>query len=90
MIERMIYFYSKAVHVIFSITCIPIHTAYALDQAQLQLLDINGQIIQDVYEGGLKVGENNFFVDASNLTSGAYMIAFKTPFGCQYQKLIVK
>jgi hypothetical protein len=68
--------------------CIPV-TMDAGQHIQLELLDVNGRLIQTIHSGAVTAGENRFYLDASTLESGAYFIKVQTRFGTANQKLMV-
>ncbi|MFN5371420.1 MAG: agmatine deiminase family protein [Bacteroidia bacterium] len=70
------------------IVCIPV-TVEAGQDIQLELLDLNGRIVQGIHTGTVSAGENRFYIDASKLSSGAYCIKASTRFGAVNQKLII-
>ncbi len=68
--------------------CIPV-TMEAGQNILLELLDLNGRLVQTIHSGSVYAGENRFYVDASALASGAYIIKANTRFGTTNQKLMV-
>jgi flagellar hook assembly protein FlgD len=56
---------------------------------QLELLDLNGRLVQTIHSGSVYAGENRFYVDAATLAAGAYNIKANTRFGTTNQKLMV-
>jgi agmatine deiminase len=68
--------------------CIPV-TVEAGQYIQLELLDLNGRLVQTIHSGSVYAGENRFYVDASTLASGSYMVKAQTRFGTANQKLMV-
>jgi agmatine/peptidylarginine deiminase len=68
--------------------CIPV-TMEAGQNIQLELLDLNGRLVQTIHSGSVYAGENRFYVDASTLASGSYMVKAQTRFGTANQKLMV-
>ena len=71
------------------ITCIPVYLPSS-EKVYVELTDVNGRITSIIFQGVLKGGEQNIFVDTSNLPSGVYFIRIKTENFVQQQKLIVK
>lgn len=70
------------------IVCIPV-TVEAGQNIQLELLDLNGRLVQLIHAGIVPAGENRFYIDALKLSSGAYFIKASTRFGALNQKLII-
>jgi hypothetical protein len=68
--------------------CIPV-TMEAGQNIQLELLDLNGRLVQTIHSGSVYAGENRFYVDAATLAAGAYNIKANTRFGTTNQKLMV-
>lgn len=68
--------------------CVPV-TMDAGQYIQLELRDVNGRLVQSIHSGAVSAGENRFYVDASTLESGAYIIKAQTRFGTANQKLMV-
>jgi agmatine deiminase len=56
-----------------AITCIEISSEAAAD-GKISLLDINGRVVQQLYDGRLEEGINRYFFDASLLPSGVYVV----------------
>lgn len=57
--------------------------------ASLEVFNILGERIDQLYEGSL-TGKQNFFIDAAEYTSGVYVISLTTPQHSFTQKLIVQ
>jgi hypothetical protein len=70
------------------IVCIPV-TVEASQTIAIELLDLNGRLIQLIHNGTVAAGENRFYLDAASLPSGAYFIKAHTRFGSVNQKLMV-
>jgi hypothetical protein len=71
------------------ITCIPVFSDKE-QKATLSLRDITGRTVINILNGKIKKGDNKFFLDSWNLSSGAYMLILKTDEGILSQKLMVK
>jgi hypothetical protein len=71
------------------ITCIPLYCNKNLN-GTIKLLDIAGKEIQTIYEGPMEAGEKNYFINTTDLSSGAYLIAVQTDEGRIVQKLMVR
>lgn len=71
------------------ITCIPLVTNKVID-VSMELLDVTGKKVIDVYNGVARQGENKFFVNTAELSSGVYMIHVSSDQNEMRQMLIVK
>ncbi len=71
------------------ITCIPIHLP-STSIIIADLTDVNGKIILPIFEGTMKSGEQNIFVNTVNLPGGVYLVRIKSATFVQQQKLMVK
>jgi agmatine deiminase len=71
------------------ITCIPIISGENLI-AKITLNDIFGKIIAFIYEGELKQGDNNYFINTTEIPAGVYIVRIKTNTNIYNQKLIIK
>jgi len=61
--------------------------------AQLQIYDLNGRLVRDLFSGTLSAGQRQFRWDASNnwntsVASGLYLVTLKTPEGVKSLKII--
>ena len=71
------------------ITCIP--AKFILPTiVTVTLEDINGKAITKIFEGKAHSGDNYFFIDTRNLSSGVYAIRMQAAGGTHIQKLIVR
>ena len=71
------------------ITCIPV----SFDKnttGSVKLFDVLGNIVEVIYEGEMFTGEKNYFINSSNIASGAYFISVETSEGKRTQKLMVR
>lgn len=59
------------------------------DNASLRLIDVLGQEIEVIHQGRL-TGDQIFFIDASKLSAGVYMVWLGTPNGSYTQTLVVR
>lgn len=57
--------------------------------AKIYVMDIQGKIVRQIYNGALSVGINKFFVDAAELSSGMYLIAIENDNGQRATKKLV-
>lgn len=71
------------------ITCIPLTVSEPL-QVNIDLIDITGRLVLNIYQGMTMTGEQRYFFDSTNLASGTYMIRAQSKAGSVFQKLIVK
>jgi agmatine/peptidylarginine deiminase len=58
-----------------AITCIPLESDLQL-KASICLYDILGRLVVKVFEGDIPKGKSNYFIDASKLASGTYIVKF--------------
>lgn len=72
-----------------AITCIPVYMNSA-ENIQLNLIDALGKKVQTIFVGESKVGDQNYFIDASTLSSGYYMVQLLSEDLKLTRKLIVK
>jgi agmatine/peptidylarginine deiminase len=72
-----------------SITCIPVHMKVG-GILQLDLVDMQGRLVRNIHAGSTLAGENRYYLDASELAKGIYLIQAQTSFGKAVQKLVVK
>lgn len=70
------------------ITCIPANCNKETF-ATINLTDITGRAIQNIFSGKLKKGENKFFIDTRNFAAGAYLINMHVNGKILSQKLMV-
>jgi hypothetical protein len=59
-----------------AITCVEIQSEAVLN-AEINLLDINGRLVEKLGQDNLESGVNRYFFDASLLESGIYIIELK-------------
>jgi len=71
------------------ITCIPVYS-YSGSEANLNLTDVTGRMVLNIFNGYLKRGESKLFFDSSEIPAGSYFLMLKTPTGSATQKLMVK
>ncbi len=73
-----------------AITYIGVNSVATID-AHIFVTDMHGRMIQDIYQGGLVVGENKFFLDASSLSAGMYLIVLRNGLGeMETKRLVVR
>ncbi len=70
-------------------TVIPVTSADYVDGA-IDLLNINGQVLKNIFSGKLEAREKNYFFDVSDLAPGAYLVRTQYPTHNEVQKLMVK
>jgi hypothetical protein len=56
----------------------------------IYIKDINGKLVETIYEGDFIKGEKNFFVNTQHYPSGVYIVELKTNLQSNYHKLIVR
>jgi len=71
-----------------AITCIPVESE-TRGEIKLELLDINGRIVKTLFEGETSEGMKNYFFDASEMSSGVYIIRLQTNNGSASKRIIV-
>ena len=70
-------------------TVIPVSSADYVD-GSIDLLNINGQVLKNIFSGKLEAREKNYFFDVSDLAPGAYLVRTQYPTHNEVQKLMVK
>lgn len=55
----------------------------------LDVYDINGNLIHEVFYGKLTIGPSNFLFDASSLIAGTYFVQIRTSHGAWTEKILV-
>lgn len=71
------------------ITCIPLTVSEPV-QVNIDLIDITGRLVLNIYQGMSMTGEQRYFFDSTNMASGTYFIRAQTKAGSVFQKLIIK
>ena len=71
------------------ITCIPLFLSSS-ENVNAFLSDMNGKIVQPIYNGHLNKGEQKLFVNTIDLNSGVYFIQIQSERGVLQKKLMVK
>jgi agmatine/peptidylarginine deiminase len=56
---------------------------------KVALYNLRGELIQNVYEGYSKLGEQHYFLQAAELTSGVYILHLRTISGTYTERLVV-
>ncbi|MDC1244553.1 T9SS type A sorting domain-containing protein [Crocinitomicaceae bacterium] len=72
-----------------AITVIPI-SSNRQQKVRIQLVNLQGEIVNEVYNGEITAGAKNFFIDASRYASGLYQVRIQTDEYEQLQKLIIE
>lgn len=72
-----------------AITAIPLNVPQSV-WANIEVVDVNGKLIETVFEGVLNAGENNKFIQAGEYLPGTYFVQVRTEENVLTQKLIVK
>lgn len=72
-----------------SITVIPVSNLKA-QNVSIKLFDLLGNLIEVIHEGNLSQGEKNFFIDASQYSTGAFFITLDNGSTKLTQKLMIK
>lgn len=71
------------------ITCIPIHSLSA-DHLDMNLYDVHGRLIRNIFTGNAPAGKQNYFINTTDLSSGAYLIRASMGSSSKSQVLIVR
>lgn len=71
-----------------AITCIPVESSKRT-QCKIGLYDLNGRLIESIFDGELTSGTNNFFIHAMNMVSGVYLVRLESESGVEMKKIIV-
>jgi agmatine deiminase len=70
------------------ITCIPVKSLGSLSLT-LEVYDINGRLISNIFKGTTTAGENRFYINTENWEAGVYLVKASTSKGYAMQKLVV-
>jgi hypothetical protein len=71
-----------------AITCIPLKAPASM-KVKIEVFDIRGNLVQQLWNGTLPGGESRVYIDAGQLPAGMYVVRATTPFGAAVQKLSV-
>jgi hypothetical protein len=58
-------------------------------QGRLNLYDVNGMIVKQIYNGTFSKGVNYFTVETNELTSGVYFLTAETNSGVETKQVII-
>lgn len=72
-----------------SITCIALDITRVMD-ATIDLFNVHGQKMENIFSGKLEQGEQKYFLDAASYSSGSYFIQFTTAEGSIMKKLMIE
>jgi agmatine/peptidylarginine deiminase len=72
-----------------AITVIPINSTRQ-QNIRIQLINLQGSIVKEIYNGEIPAGEKNFFINASKYPSGLYQVTIETDEYEQIQKLVIE
>ncbi len=72
-----------------AITALPVSTTIQVP-GTIRLFNTLGQQVQTVFTGEFPAGESTYFIDAAQLTPGAYFVELKTSGQVVLKKLVVK
>lgn len=61
-----------------------------VSQVEVQIFDLYGKLVKEIYAGKLSQGKQNFTIDGSNLSNGLYFVKFTTPAGGFTEKLVIQ
>jgi hypothetical protein len=73
-----------------AITVIPVHSNYHITDCSIALLNALGQEVELIYNGELKAGDKNFFIDASQYAAGMYQVMIQMNDYRVYKKLVIE
>ncbi len=71
------------------ITCIPITSSQDI-YIKIGLEDLLGREVEVIFEGDMKAGSKNFFINTINIPSGVYSVSVQTPSGKTAQRLLIR
>jgi agmatine deiminase len=72
-----------------AITCIPLKI-HQEQNIRVVLLDMLGHQVKEIFSGSVKAGEKKFFIDATEFSSGTYLIQVISSNGIHHQKILIK
>jgi hypothetical protein len=72
-----------------SITCVPV-SSQTNGNISLNLLDIFGRTVKNIYSGNATTGDHNYFFDAGDLIPGNYIVKYTTDNGVYSKVVMVK
>ncbi len=71
------------------ITCIPVESSTDI-AIRMALEDLMGRVVEVIFEGDLKAGSKNFFINTTDIPTGVYSVSIQTPTGKTAQRLLIK
>ncbi|NNM16374.1 MAG: T9SS type A sorting domain-containing protein, partial [Bacteroidia bacterium] len=71
------------------ITCITTQSNKNL-KASLQLTDLNGRLVEVIFDGEIQAGEDRHFINTSEINAGVYLVVLNTKEGKLIQKLLIQ
>ncbi|MFT4601398.1 MAG: agmatine deiminase [Arenicella sp.] len=71
------------------ITVIPVHSNHSVN-CTINLTNMLGQVVEEIYSGSLSQGDRNFFIDASQHAAGMYQVLVQMDDYKTYKKLMIK
>jgi len=71
------------------ITCIPVNSRISMTFS-LDVYDASGRLVEHVANGKTYSGENRYYINTQNWSSGVYQITFRSDLGVISQGIIVK
>ncbi len=72
-----------------AITCIPVVSGRK-SRAQIDLLDMNGRLVESIFSGEMAAGDSKYFFNAAGLSSGVYVVRLRTEEAVAAQRVVVK
>ena len=65
------------------------YTANTQAQVSLSVFDVTGRHVKTLFDGVAEAGVHTVNFDASNLSSGVYLVRMQSPAGVQTQRLLL-
>ncbi|MCB0820461.1 MAG: agmatine deiminase family protein, partial [Bacteroidetes bacterium] len=71
------------------LVCVPLQSEIPLS-VKLEVLDITGRVVEEVFEGRIQTGEKRFYLHTQNWQPGIYLIRATTHSGSVVQRITVQ
>lgn len=71
------------------ITCIPIESKFG-SNGSLKLYDLQGRLIETLFEGPIPQGEHRYYLHADQYPAGTYLIEWHSDYKVERQQLIIQ
>ncbi|UKN00122.1 agmatine deiminase family protein [Paracrocinitomix mangrovi] len=72
------------------ITVIPVNMLNNVNDCQIVMTNMVGEIVEIIYQGELPAGKKNFFIDAGEYAAGVYQIIIQSGDYRDYKKLVIQ